>query len=464
MYAIIRMTLVLWLVEPAESGDIPGAANRAEHAALCKFITMASREVEVPEIPALPTDEYDYIHMANFSTAPESWQNMFFEDKTTKKAHGDPKAAGAAQRGFETNWGQWKKTALSHLDATTTDAKKKLGIVQLNANEGKLAKPQLAHLAALADELVAELSGLQPGPNSPTATTASQALAQAAYGQDSVPSADPTPAKVFGAALARDRDVACAAKNEPAQVATALAALACVCHKGNANAVDPAVCTEQAKGSGNWQNSDPPATALTGSNLAAIAKSCTKDSKQKVTAAEVEGAISTLNQLIHKGPTDSYLRSFVSTKCSGSSGEGVCIKFANYDSKQNPLVNELTWIPPLKALLSQLDSLEAQKQRAKQLVERIKSLKKQTTVVIEVAKATASSMAKFETKTNHQKPTSETTSSCSAHTTNATCTAKNCKWEEKTDIEGKFIVDKSEVKILKNTAGTGDGAAGITKE
>nr|CAI77649.1 variant surface glycoprotein Buteba 6 [Trypanosoma brucei brucei] len=463
MYALmLQLTAVLWLVTQTQAANIVGGANRPDHAALCKFITMAAREVEVPEIPALPTDEYNYIHMVNFSTAPEDWQNMFFEDKASKKAHADPKAAGATGRGFEANWDQWQKTALSHLDATTADAKKQAGVVQLSDTEAALVKPQLAHLAALADELITELSGLQPGPGSTTASSAKQLLTTAAYGEETVPKPNPNPEKVFGAALNGNRDAICEATSTGPQVATTLATLACVCHKGNANTVDPPVCTDQAKGSENWQDADPAATALTGPNLAAIAKSCAKESKEKVTAAELATAITDLDKLIHKGATDAYLGSFVSTKCNGSSGNGVCVKFASYNTKPSSLVNKLTWIPQLNDLVTKLMDLERKKIRAEQLVERIKSLKKETTVVIEVAKATASSMEKFETKTNHQKQTSEATSRCSTHNTNTTCTQNKCKWDGTTEDKGKCVADESKGATQTNTAGT--GAAGTTTE
>nr|APD75087.1 variant surface glycoprotein 1125.4890 [Trypanosoma brucei] len=416
MYAIITMTLVLWLVTPAESSNIPGVANRADHAALCKFIAMASREVEVPEIPALPTDEYDYIHMVNFSTAPESWQNIFFEDKATKKAHADPKAAGAANRGFETNWGQWQTTALSHSDATTAEAKKKAGVVQLSDTEAALVKPQLAHLAALADELITELSGLQPGPGSTTASSAKQLLTTAAYGEETVPKPNPNPEKVFGAALNGNRDAICEAK---------------------------AACNSNADGTGTWQDSDSASTTLNSAYLAKLAKTCSSATTDKVTRMELRTTINDLGALIHKGESDAYLGAFVSSKCNGSSGNGVCVKFATYSTKKKPIVSELTWIPPLTELLTKLDSLESKKQRAQQLVDQTKSLKKETTVVIEVAKATASTMEKFETKTNNQKPTSEATSRCSTHNTNKTCTEKVCKWNSTAPTTGKNCKPKN---------------------
>nr|AGH59999.1 variant surface glycoprotein 1058 [Trypanosoma brucei] len=443
MYALIPSALVLWLVAPAESADIPGAANRAEHAALCKFIAMASGEVEVPTIPALPTDEYNYIHMVNYSTAPESWRDVFFKDKAAKTLHDTPQAANKDKRGFESNWNRWKATALAYLDLKTEDQKKQNGVVILTPAEAALAKPQLAHLAKLADELTTELSGLQPGPSEPTTASAKQALAQATYGQDSIPSPDPAPAKVFSAAPTGNRETLCEAKDSGAQVATALAALACVCTKGSGNAVAPAVCTAKAEGTTAWEGATGTSSATGGAALTAVAKSC-PPGKHKVTHAEIKEAIEDLDKLIHKGDTDAYLGAFVNSNCDGSSGNGVCIKFSDYAKKKAPLVNELTWIPPLKDLLNKLASLETKKQRAEQLVDQIKSLKKETTVVIEVAKTTASSMAKFETKTNHQKPTSETRSSCSAHNTNKTCTEENnCKWDSTTEKTGEYCKPKN---------------------
>ncbi|EAN80677.1 variant surface glycoprotein (VSG), putative [Trypanosoma brucei brucei TREU927] len=455
MYAImLPMTIVLWLVTKTEGTDIVGGANRQEHAALCKFVAMAPREVEIPTIPAMPEDDLDYIHMVNFSAATGSWQEMFYSDKAAKKTHDNPKSAGQDGRGFEENWPRWTKIAAKKLEATTGGQKNQAGIMELTEDQETLARDHLKHIRTRAHELAKELQSIQPPSDAPKDNTAKETIATAVYGENAKPASNPDPSKVFTGTTTGTRDSVCKAAGGNGNPATALEALTCVCFRGTNN-VDPAVCVQAADG-GTWEAASTFATGVTAANLGKLAKSCPFDAGQ-ITGTEILAAIANLNDLIHKDTSNAYLGQFASSKCDGNKAQGVCLEFSGFASKAQPIVEQLTWIPPLKNLALGLQTLESNKQRGLQIIEQIKKLKKDAVVIVDSAKATAAALEKIKGGTQKQHTIGQTTTNCSTHTTNQTCIKANCKWEEK---DGKGECKSKPGSATPETAGT----EGTTKE
>ncbi|SCU64806.1 Trypanosomal VSG domain containing protein, putative [Trypanosoma equiperdum] len=186
-----------------------------------------------------------------------------------------------------------------------------------------------------------------------TAEEAKKTIAKAVTGEETGSLAVATDATVFGAAItAMARAQVCTAGNAAANPQTALAALACVCVKDSSDTIADGACTAKtagASGSG-WTS--------TGGNLGntiltAIAKTCGVKSGP-VTAAEIDTALQTIEQMIHTDATHGFLGAYKGTGCTGSSNAGICVQFTNLAAEGRPAIEKMQWLQKLKTLANQL--------------------------------------------------------------------------------------------------------------
>nr|AGH61105.1 variant surface glycoprotein 547 [Trypanosoma brucei] len=440
----------------SDAADMAAGVNRAEHGALCAFVSMAAGTVQVPVVPAVDEVAYDYIQNLNFSTSPEDWQSMFYVDATKQKVHESPQEAKHQNKGYEPFWEDWKKAAAAVAKADGNEKLKTSGALNLNSVERQLAHAQIQKIAAAARKLKLSF----PQPDSATAAltgvAAQQILTKAALGGEAATATNIDNAKAFGGSNSGNRDAVCEAKTSGARPASAVAALACVCLKGNANAITDGACTRKSVGTTAWQAAA--GTFPSNTELHTQAKACGSRQGAAVSSADLKNALQNLQSLVHTDGTDGYLGTFESTGCNGSSGNGVCIKFGNYVADGQAAFDKLGWTKDLRQLTQQLDTLAVAEKQAAIINKFIQAKAEAATASIGEAKLTGKLIQAMQ-QTNGQNKKIDIKQFCETHNNSKTkCLGAKCAWKGQKEDDGPCVVDESKVAEQTNTAGAGEQA------
>nr|APD73673.1 variant surface glycoprotein 1125.1477 [Trypanosoma brucei] len=323
---VLTLLRFLLLALPSEA-DMGDGGNRAEHAALCAFISMAGRKLEIPVIEPLNDEAYKYLQELNFTLAPKDWQSQFYKDTDRSAVHANAQDSGLKNRGEDKYWADWAAAAEAFKKGATT-IRIQSGDPQDLGNESRaIAAAEIAEITEHAAQIrsgypdVAEQKKLYE-PTNPPASVAIAIFGDAASTADNL-----VEDKVFGKAVGNAaRENACSTTGADPKPLTAMAMLTCVCGRANANAPTNFECTKAAKPSGTWTTSS---TAHTKPDMEKLAKSCGPPPAAKITLEEIRTAIARFRSLVHTDATHGYFGHYEQTNCDGNSGNGICVKFTN---------------------------------------------------------------------------------------------------------------------------------------
>nr|AGH60341.1 variant surface glycoprotein 1410 [Trypanosoma brucei] len=345
--------IVLRSTKPANIAD---AANKAEHAALCNFISMAGRVIAVPTVQPLDTENYAYIQQLNFALGDQQWQEKFYKNSDRKGVKDTAAEAGITGEGAADMWADLKKAAEALKSDSQNPLLKELEEMKLTAAARRLAK---AELESLTNES-REIKKMYPDPpknvdyenNNPKSK-----LLAALLGAGNADVGTATGQKAVGAAATATRQATCTAgEKTTARPASALAMLACVC-QSSGTAVTNFICTEKAKDSNAWTGNAYPHDT----GLQHIGKSCPKPRADPVTKANLEAALTNLLALIHTDGTHEYLGAYVQTGCDGTSPNGICVQFPDLATSAPDVATKTTWLSDVTAIITNLKILESNK-------------------------------------------------------------------------------------------------------
>nr|APD73678.1 variant surface glycoprotein 1125.1482 [Trypanosoma brucei] len=321
------IAFILTLRVDKAAGNVAAANNKGEHAALCEFITMAQQEVAATHLENLDMEAYRRVQLLNFTLSDDDWINKFYTDKTRKTTKGSSAEAGLDDKGGNLHWDDWKWAAKRLTEQPEDTKLKETGAMQLFGLAKKMTGVAIKGIAAKAAKLKDSFpeEALPADASKQAATETAKKLRDAAFGGVDTALSTLTQATTFGGTPANNRDVECKTQPQGKGTHTTLAALACICLQGNTNTVTNGMCNKAMEGQTGWNgNSNKPTAA----NLVKPAKSCGGAGKQKVTAARLLAAITSLRTLITGHDTGNlYLGTFINGVCSGSSNSGVCIEF-----------------------------------------------------------------------------------------------------------------------------------------
>nr|APD75690.1 variant surface glycoprotein 1125.5642 [Trypanosoma brucei] len=228
---VLRVACVAALLTtPVTAGNMASGDNKVVHAALCDFVSMLERDVNVPQVPAANDAYYNFLHELNFSLAPQDWQRKFYEDGERTKVHPTATAAGIVKAGEEKWWKSWAQAATASKKGTENNA----ALAEANKATSEAARRIDQTTIAQLTEQAAEELGLYPTRTGLkaelTQTAAKKEIAAAVLGSSTKTAANVGDADVFGAAIGSTaRAAVCEAKAGTPNANSSLAMLACVC-------------------------------------------------------------------------------------------------------------------------------------------------------------------------------------------------------------------------------------------
>nr|AGH60850.1 variant surface glycoprotein 1949 [Trypanosoma brucei] len=173
--------LVLALPSEAAMGD---GGNRAEHAALCAFISMAGRKPEIPELEPLNNEAYKYIQELNFTLAPPAWQAQFYTTTDKATVNGNAQDAGLKNRGEDKYWADLAQEAAAFKKDATTNRVKKSGPQELGNESRALAAAEIAEITDHAAQIRAEYPNVAEQKKLYEPTTPPTSVAIALFGDE----------------------------------------------------------------------------------------------------------------------------------------------------------------------------------------------------------------------------------------------------------------------------------------
>ncbi|EAN77411.1 variant surface glycoprotein (VSG, atypical), putative [Trypanosoma brucei brucei TREU927] len=438
--------IVLRSTKPANIAD---AANKAEHAALCNFISMAGRVIAVPTVQPLDTENYAYIQQLNFALGDQQWQEKFYKNSDRKGVKDTAAEAGITGEGAADMWADLKKAAEALKSDSQNPLLKELEEMKLTAAARRLAK---AELESLTNES-REIKKMYPDPpknvdyenNNPKSK-----LLAALLGAGNADVGTATGQKAVGAAATATRQATCTAgEKTTARPASALAMLACVC-QSSGTAVTNFICTEKAKDSNAWTGNAYPHDT----GLRHIGKSCPKARDDPVTTTELETALNNLLALIHTDGTHEYLGAYVQTGCDGTSPNGICVQFPDLATSAPEVATRDTWLATVAEIIQNLKILENNQAKAEYVNNQIKDKKHRALAALRRSKAIAGAI-QVPTPQTAQKPKIGVNTRCEAHNkSKAACLGAKCKWGGQKDDDGPCSPSEEQAaEEEKETAG-----------
>nr|APD75545.1 variant surface glycoprotein 1125.5467 [Trypanosoma brucei] len=296
MHRLALALLVIIGPKLARSANMEYGENRAEHAALCAFIRMAGGAVEVPTVEPLDKDDYNYIQELNFTLSPADWQAKFYKEPHRKTVHDDAESAGIKDGTAQDFWADWKAAAEALKQGADSKKVKKAVTPELTKTAKQLAGEQLTAIALEAKQLLKAYPKISPEAAKYSSAQLTATLTSAALGEGNAAIATIDANKPFSATVSGGRAEACTVKKAGVRPASALATLACICHKPDANAVTNGACTEKAEAATAWTSGTTPPDK---SDYQKLAKSCGTPAKEPITREELEHALATVRSLIH---------------------------------------------------------------------------------------------------------------------------------------------------------------------
>nr|APD73894.1 variant surface glycoprotein 1125.1765 [Trypanosoma brucei] len=458
--AAIVFTLTLRVDKAA--ANVTAGNNKGEHAALCEFIAMAQQEVEAPHIESLDVEAYRRVHLLNLTLSDDDWISKFYTDKTRKTTKVSSAEAGLNDKGGKLHWENWKWAA-ERLTAQLEDTKlKESGATQVSGLAKKNGRCCDKRHSSKSSQTERQFSGgsFASRRAKTSAVTVAKKLRDAAFCSEGTTITTLTDITTFGASPSSNRETECKTQPPGKGTHTALAALACVCWQSDTNTVTHGVCNKAMASQTGWSgNSNKPAAT----NLINLAKSCGPAGKQKVTAARLRAAITSLRNLITgHNSGNHYLCTFITGGCSGSSDSGVCIEFTNLAGGTEDPLTKLPWISKVEAAAGELEKLTQVLPKAQTINIQLAAAETEANQAVKQAAVEAEQIRKGKNNPSVATPALSKTI-CEAHNKSKTeCLGARCKWSIKKDDDGPRIVDESKVAEQATQAGAGekkDGAA-----
>nr|APD73042.1 variant surface glycoprotein 1125.197 [Trypanosoma brucei] len=464
MYARSLTLFLAAVTATAHAGNIAASENQGVHAALCAFVTMLGRNVEVTTIEPLHTAAYELIQELNFTLSSPTWQQKFYTNAEREEVHADASKAGVKTMGGDKYWEHWKKAAESFKKGTDNKRVKEVFDGDVSETAKQLGQAEIAVLAE-------ELNSLQQHYKTPsqaaqdlTAEKAKQIIAEAVTGEPNGKLNSITADKVFGGSISSTaRAAACTVKDATPSPVTVLAALACVCQSDNADTITDGACGNQAATAAAW-NSDGGAVAA--SVYQTLGRTCGGHTAGPVTVQEIKQAVKHVRQLINSGASDGQLGAFRSD-CTGRSNAGMCIKFTNLATAGETAIKPMKWLAELEDLAEAMEAKAAAAAAVSRLNLQLKTKETAAQVAIKKSKTFA---ATFPAPAPVAQPTPKTDlkNKCEAHNKSKTaCLGAKCAWKGQKEDDGQCTPTEAQVaeqEKQKDGAEGADGTAGTTEK
>nr|APD73484.1 variant surface glycoprotein 1125.1249 [Trypanosoma brucei] len=348
MILISLLTLVMAL--KTGQANVGTGENIAEYNAVCELIMLAIASPKAPELANAAEADYNKLMKLNMTLAPSWWIDMFFKNGDKQYPHNDPKAAGINHNNWDGMWPKWLQLATELKTETKNAAAEEFNLHKVSDTQRQAAAALIRPIAARAHKIFMSIPAdvADPGKLAPDAI--SKTLNTAAFGEDALAAGNPKPNKVFaGNVDSTARATLCEIGTGNSKTATALAALACLCHKAHATAQED-VCGQAVTQSATWQSTTAGPTAT---DLKTLYESCGHTAVTELTSNTLRTAIDRIRRLVKVKSGDGYLGAFKSG-CTGANTAGICVKLTGYKAGKEETLKKAPWIDILLQLAGSL--------------------------------------------------------------------------------------------------------------
>nr|APD74682.1 variant surface glycoprotein 1125.4151 [Trypanosoma brucei] len=459
MYASSFTLLLAAVTATVHAGNIAASENKGVHAALCAFVTMLGRNVEVETIEPLHTAAYELIQELNFTLPSPVWKQKFYTNSEREEVHADADKAGVTTMGGVKYLELWKKAAESFKKGSYNKRVKEAIEGDISETAKRLGQAEIAVLAEELNSLQQHYKPPSQAAQDLTAEKAKQIIAVAITGEPNGKLNSITADKVFGGSISSTaRAAACTVKTTPPSPITVLAALACVCQKDSSDTITDGACGNQAAQAAAWNSGGG---AVAASVYQTLGKTCGGHSQTPVTAQEIKQSVQHVRQLINTGASDGQLGAFRSD-CTGKSNAGMCIKFTNLATTGEAAIKPMKWLADLQGLAEAMEAKAAAAGEVARLNLQLKIKETAAKVAIKKAKTFAGT---FPGTAHVAQPTPKTDlkNKCEAHNKSKTaCLGAKCAWKGQKEDDGPC--SPSEAQVAEHSKQKDGGATAVTTE
>nr|APD73383.1 variant surface glycoprotein 1125.1123 [Trypanosoma brucei] len=405
--------------------------NSGEFAELCALVALADAKPSPPADTGKADAEYDEIQRLNMSLSGESWQSMF-SDKGEKKTWLTTIPTAIKDPGdWAEQWPDWQKAMEETTKPALMEDINKAGFSTLKGLQKAAVTSQARRLAMAARELRKKRLKLKTELATPTDQQTKEELNDAVYGVKSTEKQTAALATAIEGGAANYNTV-CTGTGAEIKAKTVAAALACICC--NAEASNAAqVCGTSVKLTNQWTV----ASNLVLNDLTQPLSFCPRHQKKTVTASDIEGPLTKLQNLIRVKSGAATLGATEDGSCTGKTDGGICIKITDWGSDgSKTIANGLPWAKKLNDLMINIQKREKAVAAAHTIDEEIKAVHKKLFALPGTTGAyseinTAGAGVAAQTTTQSQKSGQEGSADCTTHKDNKTACEKTgkCQWK-----------------------------------
>nr|APD74023.1 variant surface glycoprotein 1125.2534 [Trypanosoma brucei] len=444
--AIAFYATLTTLVVNISDANILTLANKPEAAALGSYAP--------PQTTAAGNTAFVQLHALNLSLAGQLDPKTFKHKPPHEEWQTAPPEAKANDQEWQQNYPYWLQGA-KHLEAqkTNTEDPVNKAIKGMTTRQKQQTLHWLQPILKQANRLQARLETAQKTLQNEKTKGLAAALNTAIYGAATGDATEAQDEQIFKTALSNNRAAKCDnAAEATAEIKTVAATLICLC-SGDSGGSNAAACFKSTTAIGDWAK-----TAGTVKTIwSKIKPYCNAKTGVKLTSHNLAAALSSVLSLIYVDSGSAYLGQLeTSNSCTGSSGQGQCIKFNAATSAADAKVTSNPWIATITSAIKTLRDSEQAAATQDQTAFELESL-----LAAALQAADSTKHAKLESGPAAAVNNVGKQIDCDNHKTNKTCTDNNCKWEGTSDkSKGTYKPKDGENKT--NAAGTGEGAARTT--
>ncbi|SCU72056.1 Trypanosomal VSG domain/Trypanosome variant surface glycoprotein C-terminal domain containing protein, putative [Trypanosoma equiperdum] len=449
-------TTALFILTFAEQSTAVTDGDNAEiFAKLCLALQLGDGKPtfeppQAAEPPATPTDLY----RLNISLAPPEWRSKFIKKATKTQPEAEPLPTDLKDKDWQAKWSLWAEAALyTSNEDNSKQLKNKFNLAGATEQQMKAIRQDIQTAADTAYAIHSAIAGgepAQPKSNGQLTTELNTAL----YGEGKTAADQLDATKLIGGGDGSYTTV-CGGTGSKKPENTLVGTLLCVCGiSSTANGKKP--CSKAQEADAKWEPSNIPNPT----NWGYIRNLCPKLGRQKISAQRLEALIAALQTTVNAQNNALFIGSTGESTCNGNAN-GACVKIPSAVVNGVQKVDAVPFINKLENIKTELISRQrynTQMTHARRALQKLETHALQLTSRAHYTELPgAGSSTQGADKGNGKTVTGET--DCSAHKKNTTCTAaKNCKWEGKSETDGKCTADESKVKEQLSTAGAGTAA------
>nr|APD74445.1 variant surface glycoprotein 1125.3069 [Trypanosoma brucei] len=361
------------------------------------------------------------------SISDKSQQKMFKKKTGENEYHGMLPDSTKDHGGWAEMWPRWHKA----MKALKVDKKKQdlaqAGLKQLSDDETAALRDHLKPILEKILQIGYARANLQPALAKPDASQLKETLQTAIFGAARKTKADVQHTDAVTMTGRTNYETCCDITPGRGKAKSVAAAVACLCAKASANAVDGA-CRFSIKPSTAWN----PSAAVEAGRVKQPLAFCPGTTDESLTRHRLDSILSALKRQMKIISSHGYLGELHTTSCGCKNNDGLCVKYTSFTGKDGKAFEDIPWVMTLSTLVSELKERKKAAIQASFLAEQLIAEKDTAYSLAETTKQ-AENLVEV-TSDGEGTGSKQQSGDCMTHKDNKTVCEKTekCKWEGKT--------------------------------